>query len=415
MAIEQQVHLQCRFWMHSDEKTVRSRLEAMEGFQRWTMLRGPVGAMDGMVALLEDRVLAGFWRDAGGAMFRDGEGEPGAVGPGELYAMQLDMPVVLEQHSALLRDRILKQLEAISAYDYAVTLIRAAAADRREVLDLGGKGLDELPAEIGTLTELLALDLTRNRLTTLPAEIGRLAKLEELILSENRLVELPAEIGQLANLQILWLDGNKLETLPAEIGGLSELRHLQIQENALVKLPPEIGKLKNLRRLWLQHNALTSLPKELSELKNLRDWEPDGKHLPPRFIKALDVYGNPLTDPPPNVVAHGSKAIFSYLSAPEPFYVVRVVENSDQRNMDPNERGRELGQFKDFASAEAACKKVIDDYLAGLDYDTADELFECYRQFGYEPRMESNFAFAFNPYVYAHRRCKEIAAVRARM
>jgi hypothetical protein len=553
MAVEEQVHLQCRFWMHSDEKTVRSRLEAMEGFVRWTMLRGPAGGMDGMVALLEDCVMVALWRDAGGAMFRAEEGVPLEVGPGELYGLQIDLPAAMSQEGVALRDRVLKQLEAISAYDYAVALIEAAVEERPEVLDLSGKGLDELPAQIGMLTELAALDLSRNRLTKLPAEIGRLTKLEELILSENRLVDLPAEVGELMELRKLVLDNNRLVSLPVEIGRLRQLRDLHVIENALTKLPAEIGQLVNLQYLWLQHNQLTALPVELCQMSRLNDWVPDGKHLPPRFAFALQLQGNPLLDPPPDVVckgshavrdylgyrecpykvwviknisklnpdrkerwyvlgyykdwaaavaasekviddslatlppgpakelyrlyalrglepriggrmevgkedaptfsarqyakrrceeiagqresewarqamvgsgnamthpppkvgSHGTQAMLSHLDASEPFYRVLVVENAGLPNMKPNEQGRELGRFNDYASAAAAGYKVIDDYLAGLAYVTADELFDACRRFGPEPRIESNFVCVFDPFMYASRRCKEIAAERA--
>lgn len=61
-------------------------------------------------------------------------------------------------------------------------LIDEAAADGRPTLDLAGKGLNELPPEIGKLTNLKTLVLGRwdkknrtrlgNNLETLPDEIG---------------------------------------------------------------------------------------------------------------------------------------------------------------------------------------------------------------------------------------------------
>ncbi len=134
-----------------------------------------------------------------------------------------------------------------------------------------------------------------------------------------------------------------------------------------------------------------------------------------RAPQAMVGSGNPLTDPPPNEMAHGTQAILPHPDASEPFYIVRVVENAGLPNMKPNEQGRELGRFKDYASAAAAGYKTIDDYLAGLVYVTADELLDACRRFGPEPRIESNFACVFDPFRYASRRCKEIAEERARM
>ena len=59
----------------------------------------------------------------------------------------------------------------------------------------------EIPAELGSLTNLEGLYLSGNQLSgEIPAELGNLAYLERLYLRENRLRgEIPAELGNLAN------------------------------------------------------------------------------------------------------------------------------------------------------------------------------------------------------------------------
>ena len=72
------------------------------------------------------------------------------------------------------------------------------------------------------------LDLSGRGITQLPENIGRLTKLQKLGLGDNQLRTLPHQIGQLANLEVLHLYGNNLERLPRSIGELGQLRSLVI-------------------------------------------------------------------------------------------------------------------------------------------------------------------------------------------
>jgi GTPase SAR1 family protein len=94
------------------------------------------------------------------------------------------------------------------------------------MLILSGNQLKTLPAEIGKLKNLTALDLSNNQLTSLPAEIGELKNLTELYLSGNQLKTLPAEIVELKNLIRFDLYGNPLESPPLEIAkrGIEAIR-----------------------------------------------------------------------------------------------------------------------------------------------------------------------------------------------
>jgi len=173
-----------------------------------------------------------------------------------------------------------------------IEIIEKADREGRTKLDLSGKGLKSLPAEIGQLTNLTELYisdnqfsklpveiwqlknltvlwLSSNKLSSLPAEIGQLKKLKVLYLSKNKLSSLPAEIGQLEKLTGLYLDDNQLSSLPAEIGQLAKLTELDISENQLSTLPAEIGQLTNLTRLVLYSNQLSRLPAEIGQLTKL--------------------------------------------------------------------------------------------------------------------------------------------------
>ena len=83
-----------------------------------------------------------------------------------------------------------------------------------------------LPASLGSLSELTALDLTENQLNgALPAELGKLSKLEDLSLGSNQLSgQIPPELGDLSELQNLDLGNNLLEgAIPEELGKLDKI------------------------------------------------------------------------------------------------------------------------------------------------------------------------------------------------
>ena len=67
----------------------------------------------------------------------------------------------------------------------------------------------EIPAELGSLSNLTWLSLRDNKLSgEIPAELGSLSNLEDLNLYNNPLSgEIPAELGSLSNLTSLSLGG----------------------------------------------------------------------------------------------------------------------------------------------------------------------------------------------------------------
>ena len=86
---------------------------------------------------------------------------------------------------------------------------------------------------------------------------GRVTK---LILRYNGLSgEIPAELGSLSNLTILVLSGNELSgEIPPELGSLSNLVGLNLSENQLSgEIPPELGSLSNLTSLNLSFTGLS--------------------------------------------------------------------------------------------------------------------------------------------------------------
>ena len=153
-------------------------------------------------------------------------------------------------------------------------------------LDLSGRQLNNLPAEIWQMTNLQSLNLSSNRLSSLPTQIGQLTDLQSLNLRWNFLSSLPAQIGQLKNLQSLDLHSNELSNLPAEIWQLTNLQSLDLSINNFSSLSAQIGQLKNLQSLDLGGNKLSSLPAQIGQLKNLQ---------------SLNLYGNKLSSLPAEI------------------------------------------------------------------------------------------------------------------
>ena len=97
-------------------------------------------------------------------------------------------------------------------------------------IELGGRALTSVPADVFERKEVRTLNLSQNNLAgALPAEIGHLQELRILDLSDNDFTGVPAEIGQLKNLEALDLSNNPITGLPHELANLSNLRILDLR------------------------------------------------------------------------------------------------------------------------------------------------------------------------------------------
>ncbi|MCB1159932.1 MAG: leucine-rich repeat domain-containing protein, partial [Leptospiraceae bacterium] len=202
-------------------------------------------------------------------------------------------------------------------------------------LNLGGNQLTEVPEWISQLTNLTSLYLRSNQLTEVPEFIGKLTNLTSLYLSNNQLSEIPESIGQLTNLTELYLGGNQLREIPEVISKLTNLTTLYLSDNQLKEIPEVISRLTNLTSLHLGSNQLTEVPESIKGL-NLNKLELSKnkiKHLPRVFMnmplelyytedfwgidKGINLYGNPLINPMPEIIMQGREALVEYFEARE--------------------------------------------------------------------------------------------------
>ena len=144
-----------------------------------------------------------------------------------------------------------------------------------EILALGGNELTgTIPTWLGSLTKLEVLYLRGNELTgTIPSELARLTSLEILELGSNKLTgTIPSELARLTSLEILALGGNELTgTIPTWLGSLTKLVGLYLWGNELTgTIPSELARLTSLKILELGSNKLTgTIPSELARLTSL--------------------------------------------------------------------------------------------------------------------------------------------------
>lgn len=94
------------------------------------------------------------------------------------------------------------------------------------------------------------------------------------------------------------LSGKQLTNLPQEILQHTNLQSLDLRGNQLKELPQVIWQLTNLHSLYLSNNQLKELPSGLLNLKRLQYFAVDG---------------NPLINPPLEIVSKGLAAIREYL------------------------------------------------------------------------------------------------------
>jgi hypothetical protein len=336
------------------------------------------------------------------------------------YSLSIATPGTQEGAAAFFtwRSKIFEALDAKLVVTSVIEEIRATRDAQRDILELDGQGLTELPNDIRILHQSLkVLSLSNNQLSKLPDELVLLEHLTELDVSDNYLTELPAQIGRLTSLEMLSLAHNRLRELPPSIGQLTGLRDLRVNDNKLRKLPAEIWHLTTLRRLHIQQNRLTELPPEFACLEALWEWKVQPNRLPPSGRDGLKARDNPWTHPPEDVVRSGPKAIRAFLAThpsrlaeegASSVYTV-YVDDHQHRYGKQNYR-RPLGSFPDYGTAIQLCKDWVDGFLSTLRETKADDLLEAYRRFGGDPWIcGENPGYIFDAWRYAAQRCTEIA------
>lgn len=128
--------------------------------------------------------------------------------------------------------------------------------------------LNQLPEEIGKLTQLRSFNINKSSIEKLPDSIGNLHKLEQFYLNTSRLKTIPEGFWHLPELKFLSLMKGKLTSLPDNIK-LPKLESLDVSGNQLKTIPEAVCIQPKLKRLSLEDNPLESLPEKIRSIRNV--------------------------------------------------------------------------------------------------------------------------------------------------
>ncbi len=158
-----------------------------------------------------------------------------------------------------------------------------------EVLEINSRELNNIPNELGNLSELKKLNLY-GKFKSIPPTIGNLSSLEELFIStaygipteKNRFNSIPKELSKLKSLKKLIIENYEGANFDEFLSGLSNLEKLELNYcHKLIELPKEIKELKNLSEIKInmcdQFSNLNGCLENLSKLKRLYIWCDDLK------------------------------------------------------------------------------------------------------------------------------------------
>ncbi|KAL3675004.1 hypothetical protein R1sor_024952 [Riccia sorocarpa] len=148
-------------------------------------------------------------------------------------------------------------------------------------LEICGTEVDELPATMSKLYNLLQLEIVKNEKLrslpnfwdlSLPGNPGPLLQLQHLLITEcEQLDVLHASLGHLPALRRLEISKcRRVPGLPDSVEHLSQLEHLELSEcKRICSLPDNFGNLTSLETLDISLCSISSLPDSFSKLSNL--------------------------------------------------------------------------------------------------------------------------------------------------
>ncbi len=185
-------------------------------------------------------------------------------------------------------------------------------------LDLGGNSLLDL-GPIRQLTEIETLYLDQNSVSDLKP-LESLKRLRRLFASENKIVSISALSG-MSDLVELYLHSNRISDI-SPLNSCHRLVTLDLTDNAIQDLAP-ISQLSSLEACFIGDNAIP----DLSPLATLLS---RGLKIASRSDPTRNPARNPLTTPPPEIVARGATAVINYFAelksqGSEPIYEAKLL------------------------------------------------------------------------------------------
>lgn len=174
--------------------------------------------------------------------------------------------------------------------------IGSKAVTQKAALRQPPKPVADLIDSLWQFRGLESLSIFGILLGRVPSSLRYLDNLQSLGLSATGLHELPEWFGEFGKLENLALSLNSITDLPSKLKSL-ELTHLGLSSNEFECVPDVIFKIRSLIELRLDHNRIKRITSGILNLSKL---------------SRLDIGGNPIESPPPEITNGGVSAIKNY-------------------------------------------------------------------------------------------------------
>jgi len=152
------------------------------------------------------------------------------------------------------------------------------------------------------LTGLQQLDLSSNEISDISV-LEKLTGLQRLELGSNQISDISV-LEKLTGLKQLYVGSNQISDISV-LEKLTDLIMLGFRSNQISDII-DLEKLTGLKRLDLRNNKITKIPLSIFQLEMEIYMDADA-------FWGLCLYGNPIANPPLEIIKEGKEAVFNYL------------------------------------------------------------------------------------------------------
>lgn len=163
-------------------------------------------------------------------------------------------------------ESIVSKKEIVSPLQKRINKMQASKVKRLDLSYMDN--LEEIPAEVWSLSEITSLDVSGNFISSIPDDIAKLGQLKTLKLNNCEFTSFPQSLLKLDGLEELEMNENKVSELPEAFVQLKRLKRLDISNCLFKDLPTSLYKLE-LKKLDLSGNMLSRIERPLPKLTEL--------------------------------------------------------------------------------------------------------------------------------------------------
>ena len=148
------------------------------------------------------------------------------------------------------------------------------------IYEATGKNITKIPYYIGTLYDMIKLEIINCNIDYIPESISNADRLESIKIIDSTIGTLNGHIlppnWNLSDINSLELVNIGLtEMIPNILNDDNNITSLNLSNNSITEISPDINKLRNLLTLNLSNNNISQLPSEFFEISKASDYLPD--------------------------------------------------------------------------------------------------------------------------------------------